>query len=290
MARFWIGTSGWQYRDWKERFYPKDVPQKQWLAYYCERFRTVEINNSFYMQPSEKSWEHWRETAPDGFRFAVKAHRYLTHRKRLKNSADSLERVIKSARLLKSRLGPVLFQLPPYFKRNEENAERLESFLDMLPRDLLCSLEFRDGSWFGEETLAQLRRHRSAFCSYDMTGVDVPLVPTAGFAYVRFHGPGARYRGNYSDRMLESWARRLRRLVSEVDDVYAYFNNDALGHAVNNAMTLRRMLGDAVSEPGSRGGLGWASGRSLAARRVPRTSRYSTMKSPVITDGCTSQW
>src|SRR3972149_2892532 len=154
MAHFWIGTSGWQYRDWKERLYPREIPQRQWLSYYCERFPTVEINNSFYMQPSAKSWEHWRETAPEGFRFAVKAHRYLTHRKRLKDCEDSLERVATAARRLKSRLGPVLFQLPPYFKRNDENAESLEAFLELLPRDLLCAFKFRVRSWFGEETLA----------------------------------------------------------------------------------------------------------------------------------------
>jgi uncharacterized protein YecE (DUF72 family) len=249
MAHFWIGTSGWQYRDWKERFYPKDIPQKQWLAYYCERFPTVEINNSFYIQPKEKSWETWRDTAPEGFRFAVKAHRYLTHRKRLKDCEDSLERVATSARRLKSRLGPVLFQLPPYFKRSEEHAKRLEDFLILLPRDLQCAFEFRGKSWFGEETLAQLRRRRAAFCSYDMPEVDCPLVATADFAYIRFHGTGARYRGNYTDRMLAGWAERLRELARDVDDVYAYFNNDAMGHAVKNAMTLRKMLGEAVPEP-----------------------------------------
>jgi uncharacterized protein YecE (DUF72 family) len=158
MARFWVGTSGWQYEHWRERFYPKDLPQSDWLAYYCQRFPTVEINNRFYIQPSEQSWDRWREIAPEGFWYAVKAHRYLTHRKRLQDCEDSLERVIRSARRLNSHLGPLLFQLPPYFKRTEEHTRRVNSFLQLLPRELLCTFEFRDKSWFGEETTEMLRR------------------------------------------------------------------------------------------------------------------------------------
>jgi uncharacterized protein YecE (DUF72 family) len=200
------------------------------------------------MQPSEKSWDNWRETAPAGFRYAVKAHRYLTHRKRLKDIEDSLERVVTSARRLKSRLGPVLFQLPPYFKRSEEHAKRLEEFLMLLPPDLQCAFEFRDKSWFDEETHEQLRRGGAAFCSYDMREVDCPLVATADFAYLRFHGSGGRYLGNYTDKMLQGWAERLGELARDVNDVYAYFNNDAMGHAVENAITLRKMLGETAPE------------------------------------------
>jgi uncharacterized protein YecE (DUF72 family) len=242
MARFWVGTSGWQYRDWHGRFYPKGLAQKDWLAYYCEHFPTVEINNSFYIEPSAESWDRWRETAPEGFRYAVKAHRYLTHRKRLKDCEDSLERVRKGAARLKSNLGPLLFQLPPYFKRTEEHATRLESFLGLLPRGLRCTFEFRDKSWFGEDTLEQLRRHGVAFCSYDKPDVKCPLAATARFAYVRFHGPSERYRGKYTDRMLEDWARRLRKLAENVDEVYAYFNNDASANAIGNANTLARLV------------------------------------------------
>ncbi|HEV8573638.1 MAG TPA: DUF72 domain-containing protein, partial [Dehalococcoidia bacterium] len=188
MGSFWIGTSGWQYRDWKQRFYPKEVPQNQWLRYYCERFPTVEINNSFYVQPNERSWERWRETAPEGFRFAVKAHRYLTHRKRLKDCEESLGRVINSAQRLKDRLGPVLFQLPPYFRHNDENIERLKAFIELLPAGIQAAFEFRDKSWFGQDTLDLLRRHGVAFCSYDMPGLECPLTTTAPFAYIRLHG------------------------------------------------------------------------------------------------------
>ena len=249
MARFWVGTSGWQYKHWRERFYPKGVAQNDWLTYYSRKFATVEINNSFYIQPSEKSWDRWRDLAPEGFFYAVKAHRYLTHRKRLKDCEDSLERVISSAQRLNSHLGPLLFQLPPYFKRTEEHARRLESFLELLPADLPCTFEFRDKSWFGDDTMEALRRHGVAFCSYHKPDLKCPLVATAGFAYVRFHGPGARYRGKYTDRMLEDWGEQVSNLAREVDEVYVYFNNDAFGHAVSNAITLGRLLGVSRSSP-----------------------------------------
>jgi uncharacterized protein YecE (DUF72 family) len=247
MARFWVGTSGWQYRDWRERFYPRVLPQRDWLTYYSRQFPTVEINNSFYVQPSEKSWERWRNIAPEGFRYAVKAHRYLTHRKRLKDCEDSLERLLRGAAGLKSHLGPLLFQLPPYFKRTEEHAARLEHFLAMLPLGLRCTFEFRDRSWFGEDTMEQLRRYSVAFCSYDKPDVKCPLAATARFAYMRFHGPSARYRGKYTDEMLENWAERLRKLAGNVDEVYCYFNNDARANAIANATTLARLVDSASS-------------------------------------------
>jgi uncharacterized protein YecE (DUF72 family) len=249
MASFWIGTSGWQYRDWKERFYPKEIPQKQWLAYYCERFPTVEINNSFYMQPSEKSWDGWRETAPEGFRFAVKAHQYITHRKGLRDCEDSLERAITAARRLGPYLGPLLFQLPARFRRTEENAGRLEAFLELLPAGIDAAFEFRDKSWFVDGTFDVLRRHGVALCSFDSPKLECPLVATAAFAYIRFHGSGAAHGGNYSHRILRRWAERLRWLAKDLDDVYVYFNNDAFGHAVRNAETLSKMLEGETVQP-----------------------------------------
>jgi uncharacterized protein YecE (DUF72 family) len=248
VARFWIGTSGWQYGHWKERFYPKGVPQKKWLAYYCQRFPTVELNNSFYMQPSEKSWDGWRETAPEGFIFAVKAHQYITHWRRLRDCEDSLQRGIRAARRLEPHLGPLLFQLPPQFKRTEETAANLESLLELLPRDLQCVFEFRDKSWFVDETYDLLREHKVGFCSFDSPKLKCPLVATAKFAYMRFHGSGDPHGGNYSDGALRRWASRLRSIAMGLDEVYVYFNNDAFGHAVRNAETLTGMVdGDRVS-------------------------------------------
>jgi uncharacterized protein YecE (DUF72 family) len=222
------------------------LPQSHWLEYYCARYSTVEINNSFYMQPSEKSWDRWRLAAPEGFRYAVKAHRYVTHLKRLADCADSLDRVVESSRRLGPHLGPLLFQLPPSFKRTPEHSARLESFLRLLPRDVSCAFEFRDKSWFADDTFEQLRCSGAAFCSFDSPKLKSPLIATAPFAYMRFHGSEAMYGGDYSTRQLEKSAKRLNELAAGVDDIYVYFNNDLFGHAVRNAIALSDMVGNRV--------------------------------------------
>jgi uncharacterized protein YecE (DUF72 family) len=257
MARFWVGTSGWNYKHWIGLFYPPDLPPSRWFALYSAHFSTVEINYTHYQEPKDKTYDNWREGAPDGFRFAVKAHRFLTHRKRLLDPEDPLSRVIKGARRLEDHLGPILYQLPPKFPRTEERAERLEAFLDLLPGDLMHVIEFRDRSWWGNDTIRQLRRHGVAFCAHDMGGADVPLVASASFAYVRFHGGEQKYAGNYPDELLERWAGRLREIGGEVESVWAYFNNDIGGHAIHNAKTLARLL----EAPGGHPGLTGATGR-----------------------------
>jgi uncharacterized protein YecE (DUF72 family) len=241
-ARFWIGTSGWNYKHWRGTFYPRDLPVKRWFAYYAERFPTVEINNSFYREPSVKTYEGWRDQAPPGFRYAVKAHRYVTHMKRLTDTGDSLDRVITGARRLGGSLGPVLFQCHPQFDRDEENCSRLERFLEALPRDLDCAFEFRHRSWNDDAAAGILRRHGVAFVCHDMGGEEWPLVPTAKFAYARFHGAGSKYGGDYPKRLLEEYAERFRRLAGDVDSVWAYFNNDIGGYAPRNAETLMALL------------------------------------------------
>ena len=248
MARFWIGTSGWHYGHWRGRFYPQELPTREWLPYYAGRFPTVELNASFYRQPRPSTWDLWRRTAPQGFRFAVKANRFLTHIKRLAECDEPLGRFLEGARRLGDRLGPILYQMPPSFHRTEENAGRLESFLPSLPPELMYAFEFRHKSWFGEETTEQLRRHGAAFCSYDMVGFQCPLAATAPFAYVRFHGSEARYASNYTDEMLEGWAARLRELAAGAEEVYVYFNNDAWGFAVANATKLAELLGVPVGK------------------------------------------
>src|SRR5574341_2658892 len=248
MADIRVGTSGWNYPHWRGVFYPRGLPQRRWLSFYAEHFATAEINYTHYRQPSDKSWDSWRQSVPRGFRFAVKAHRFLTHRRRLSDPQDSLDRVLEGAERLGDRLGPVLYQLPPFFKRTDENAARLERFLEILPRRHRHAFEFRHVSWFGAETIDLLRSHGAAFCSYDMPGIECPLVATASFAYVRFHGTGPHYSGRYTDEMLESWAARLRALAAGLDDVFIYFNNDAGGYAVDNAKTLARLLEASIPE------------------------------------------
>jgi uncharacterized protein YecE (DUF72 family) len=245
MARLWVGTSGWNYRHWAGDFYPSDLKPRDWFGYYAGHFATVEINASFYREPARQTFEKWRDAAPDGFRFAVKAHRFLTHRKRLIDPADPLDRVVKGARRLGKHLGPVLYQLPPTFHRKEENSARLDAFLEILPADLDHVVEFRHDSWYTRDTQQQLRRHNVALCWHDMGGKEVPFVVTAPLAYLRFHGGEKKYAGNYPDEVLAEHARRIQHLAEKVDDVWIYFNNDIGGHAVRNAKTLIRLLENA---------------------------------------------
>jgi uncharacterized protein YecE (DUF72 family) len=244
VASFYIGTSGWQYRHWRGRFYPVELKTAAWFNYYAQRFQTVEINSSFYRQPSDDTWKHWAENAPPGFQYAVKANRFITHIKRLKDAEEPLQRFFKGAKHLGGRLGPVLFQTPPNFRRSPENAARLEHFLSLLPRGYRCVFEFRHGSWFGADTLDLLRRSRVAFCSYDMPNVECPLTSTSNLAYVRMHGSESIYASNYTDPMLRSWTTKLRALAGDVDEVWVYFNNDAQAFAVKNALRLRDLLED----------------------------------------------
>ena len=242
MARFWIGTSGWQYRHWRGSFYPPKLPVRLWFDHYVARFQTVEVNNSFYRLPPATTWDGWRERAPEGFRYAVKASRFLTHFKRFREPEEPLKRLFDGADRLKEHLGPVLYQAPPDFGRSPENVGRLEGFFRILPPTRQHVIEFRHDSWFGAETADLLRRHGVAFCSYDMPGLRCPLQSTAAFAYMRFHGPESRYAGGYSDALLKDWARRLEGLAREVDEVWVYFNNDIGGHAPRDAARLLELL------------------------------------------------
>jgi uncharacterized protein YecE (DUF72 family) len=249
MARFWIGTSGWNYKHWRERFYPHTLPSRDWLAFYAERFPTVELNYSYYQQPSAANWRTWRENSPPGFRFAVKAHRFLTHLRRLTDPEEPLKLVLEGAVQLGPTLGPILYQLPPSFKATPEHVRRLTAFVEMLPGEYLHTVEFRDRSWFGDDTVDLLRRHNVAYCSFDRGQLTSPLVATTSFAYMRFHGPGDEPGGNYTQDHLTEWAARLESLSGEVDDIFVYFNNDAFGYALSNAVTLGRLLGVTVERP-----------------------------------------
>jgi len=234
-----VGTSGFSYGHWRGVFYPEKLPQRKWLAHYMERFRTVEINSTFYHLPRESTMVSWREQAPDGFVFALKASRVITHIQLLSDAQETLELFLSRARLLEDHLGPVLFQLPPRFKRE---AKTVESFLELLPRDLVVAFEFRDESWYCEQTFELLGAHGACFCTHDMPGLWTPRRGTGPAAYVRFHGPARRYRDSYSDEALAEWAEWMSSEWKAGRSLYAYFNNDIGGHAVNNAKTLGEML------------------------------------------------
>jgi uncharacterized protein YecE (DUF72 family) len=233
-----IGCSGWQYRHWRGDFYPDDLPQRSWLEYYARQFDTVEVNNSFYRLPPEGLLSSWRDRVPARFLFAVKASRYLTHMKKLKDPADPLDRIFSRARELERKLGPVLYQLPPQLQKN---MARLTEFLGTLPkaRAIKHAIEFRHPSWYDADVLAALNRNNVALCLHDMTGSATPREAVATFIYLRFHGTSGRYGGAYSIDQLEDWARWL---VEQRKPAFVYFNNDIGGHAPRDAKTLLELV------------------------------------------------
>ena len=253
-----IGCSGWQYRHWAasgkgsarraDPFYPADLPQSRWFAHYARHFDTVEINNSFYRLPPPDAFARWRQQAPSHFLYAVKASRFLTHMKKLKDPEEPLRRLFASASALKNHLGPVLFQLPPRWK---VDLDRFERFLRALPRRRLHAVEFRDTSWYDERVYALLRRHRAALCLHDMPGSASGKLLVGSFVYVRFHHGTSRYGGRYPDNTLDEWADWLAEQAAAGLSIFAYFNNDTGGHAPRDAVRLRERL---------RVRLGWAYG------------------------------
>ncbi len=237
-----IGCSGWNYRDWRGLFYPEKLAAKHWFAFYAEHFDTVEINNSFYRLPSPGLVDRWREQAPPGFCYAVKANRYLTQMKRLQDCEEPLERMMASFRRFASTLGPVLYQLPPSFRLD---LPRLESFLRICPRDPVPVFEFRHPSWYVNETYALLDRHGAAFCVHDMRGSASPRLSLGATAYVRFHGTDARakYHGSYGEERLAGWADWIAGQEREGRTVLVYFNNDYDINAIKDARILKALLG-----------------------------------------------
>src|SRR5437762_7486273 len=201
-ARLRAGCSGWQYKHWRGDFYPADLAQSRWLEYYAHRFDTVEINNSFYRLPESATSLTWRARAPRDFVYAVKASRFLTHMKKLKDPEDPLDLFFSRAVCLGAALGPVLYQLPP---RWPVNLERLQTFLRALPRGKRHAVEFREPSWYAEPVLALLRKHRVALCLHDMQGSASGRRAVGPFVYVRFHGT-QKYSGSYDETALAEWA------------------------------------------------------------------------------------
>lgn len=238
-GNFRVGCSGWQYKDWKGRFYPKELPQRKWLEYYTAAFDTVEVNNSFYRLPESATFAAWRDHTPDNFLFAVKASRYLTHLKKLKEPIEPIHRFWERAVELKEKLGPVLYQLPSRWPLNEE---RLFGFLEVAPEGPLQTIEFRDPSWYCDAVYRALERKGIALCLHDMAGSASPRRAVGPFVYLRMHGTGAKYHGAYSSKALRDWADWLAEQGQGGKDIYVYFNNDVEGHAVQDARRLREYL------------------------------------------------
>ncbi len=242
-----IGCSGWQYQHWRGDFYPAELPHARWLEFYAPTFDTVEINNTFYRLPEASTFAAWGRRVPRGFLFAVKASRYITHMKKLKEPAGALERLFTRAAHLRRAFGPVLYQLPP---RWPVNVERFGAFLAALPKRRRHAVEFREPSWYRDDVFALLERHRVALCLHDMPGSASGRRAVGPFVYARFHGV-QKYSGRYDDRTLAEWAEWLGAERRNGRPIFVYFNNDVGGHAPRDAQRLREMI--AVEETRGRG-------------------------------------
>ena len=240
MIKYFIGTSGWHYDDWRGLFYPEKLPKDRWLEFYARRFITLELNNSFYRLPSENAFTNWYNSSPEGFIFSVKASRYITHIKRLNDCSEAVNNFMSRACLLKEKLGPVLYQLPSNFHRDDT---RLEAFLKILPKDIKHAIEFRHESWFHENIYDLLRKYNVGFAAFDMPDLTSILLATSDFLYLRFHGGNSLYSSRYSEREMSTWAEKISKLSGKLESAYIYFNNDVAGYAIENAQTLRSFLG-----------------------------------------------
>jgi uncharacterized protein YecE (DUF72 family) len=236
-----VGCSGWSYREWRDRFYPPGTPASRWLEHYATVFDTVELNATFYRLPTLRAVRGWAEGAPEGFLFAVKGSRYLTHMRRLRDMNEGLARFWERIEPLRDagKLGPVLWQLPQSFQRNDEV---LAEALSTLPDDARHCFEFRHPSWFSPDVYALLEEHGAALALGHDARRELPAAsPVGPFSYLRLHY-GVRGRdGNYSDRELETWRRRVAAWRSR-RQVFVYLNNDWRGFAPRNALTLRAGL------------------------------------------------
>jgi uncharacterized protein YecE (DUF72 family) len=231
-----IGTSGYQYDHWKGVFYPEDLPKRSWFAYYAAHFDTVEINNTFYRLPQGHIFTAWRKQTPPGFCYALKFSRYASHLKHLKDPHEPIARFLDRATRLQEFLGPILVQLPPHWN---VDVNRLTDFLKAAPSTARWAIEFRDPSWLCEEIYTILRRYNAALCIHDL----IPGHPhhmTADWVYLRFHG--VSHDGNYPPQALAAVASEIAQYLADGLAVFAYFNNDAHGYAVQNALALRHHL------------------------------------------------
>jgi uncharacterized protein YecE (DUF72 family) len=232
----YVGTSGWQYADWRGRLYPAGLPQRRWLEHFSARFPCVEINNTFYMLPKEETFVRWREESAKDFVFVVKASRFITHIRRLQDAREPVRRFWSHARRLGSKLGPVLFQLPPNLKADPG---RLDRFLRLLPRSMRAAFEFRHPSWDTDEVHGLLDRAGCALVLADRPGARVPDVVTGGWTYLRFH-QGRPDRPGYERSKLRRFADRLAGMDGR--EGWVFFNNDPQGAAVRDAVTLTELL------------------------------------------------
>jgi uncharacterized protein YecE (DUF72 family) len=242
VAKAFVGTSGWVYKSWKGRFYPTDLKSDNYLHFYADEFPTAEVNYSFYKLPSLETYEKWAVEVPSDFIFAVKASRYLTHMKKLKDPEEPWKLLTEHAAPLQKHLGPILLQFP---EKWSVNLDRLKEFLAVINAEdahFKTAFEFRHESWFVPEVMKLLEKYGSALCIADSSKFVRQDTITSDFTYVRYHGRGSLYASNYSIKQLEIEASKLDKYLRQGITVFAYFNNDAEAKAIKNAKTLTSLL------------------------------------------------
>jgi len=250
MGKVYIGTSGWVYPHWENIFYPETLPSKNKLKYFSRYFKTTEVNYSFYRLPRPATYQNWYSQTPGDFLFTVKASRFITHIKRLKEVYPVWKVFIKNALNLKKKLGPILFQFPPNFKAIDENIERLKDFLKLIENSKFQSsgfkirfaFEFRHKTWCQEKIYKILKKYNTAWVIADSPHYPKAEILTADFVYIRMHGSKILFSSKYTKKELKDLAKKIKRW-SKNKDIFVYFNNDAYGHAIENARTLRGFLG-----------------------------------------------
>lgn len=239
-AKIYIGTSGYIYYHWREVFYPAALPSYKWLEHYTKFFKTVELNVTFYRLPQESAFKSWYKRTPKDFIFVLKGSRFITHVKKLQGVVQATKLFFGRASLLKEKLGVILWQLSPSWKKN---TERLEKFLKLVSQyKIRQAFEFRHESWFCEEVYKILKKYNVALCLADSPYYPKVEKVTADFVYLRFHGGKILYGSRYSKKEMQEWAKKIKRWIKRGLDVYAYFNNDAFGYAVENANELKNLL------------------------------------------------
>jgi len=248
MKKLFIGTSGWVYGHWQGIFYPEDLPSKDKLKYFSQHFKTAEINYSFYHLPRPGTYQNWYLQTPEDFLFAVKASRFITHIKRLQGVKEAWDQFLENALNLKEKLGPILFQFPPFFKATSENIKRLKDFLKFI-RENSCSnsykfarytIEFRHKSWCNEKIYNLLKKYNVAWVIADSPRYPKAEVVTADFVYIRLHGSKILFASKYTNEELRDLAKKIKGWLKTFD-VYCYFNNDAYGYAIENAKELLKL-------------------------------------------------
>ena len=246
-GKLYLGTCGWSYKDWGDGvFYPPDLKQSKWLEYYCKQFKTIEINNTFYHLPPKETFASWGKTASEDFTFSVKVNRFITHIKKLQSPEVILKGFLENISGLGKKLGPILFQFPPFWGISIERLKELFEYLKkqkIIP-NIQTAFEFRDKTWLDNETTELLKENNASLSLADGTELEVSDPIPTGFIYMKRHGAKSMSDFCYNDEALKSDSEKIRKWLAEGRNVYVYFNNDVKGFAVKNAKTLLELVSD----------------------------------------------